>query len=122
MLRYQQQFDFFDPSRVGSDVHFLNLSEEALAGDLDGVLEADRRGGRSPASRHRRHRLVPVAGAHAAGRYRGRIRELEHFVQRLALHLTTWEITSFLIGEYTEQSSGTRSSPSRTASSGSPRR
>jgi circadian clock protein KaiC len=29
--------------------------------------------------------------------------ELEHFVQRLALHLTTWEITSFLIGEYEER-------------------
>ena len=38
MLRYQQQFDFFDPNRVGADVHFLNLSEEALSGDLDGVL------------------------------------------------------------------------------------
>ena len=27
---------------------------------------------------------------------------LEPFVQRLALHLTTWEVTSFLIGEYAE--------------------
>jgi circadian clock protein KaiC len=39
MLRYQQQFDFFDLKRVGSEVHFLNLSEEALAGDLDEVLK-----------------------------------------------------------------------------------
>jgi len=38
MLRYQQMFDFFEPDRVGSDIHFLNLSEEALTGDLDGVL------------------------------------------------------------------------------------
>ena len=38
MLRYQQLFAFFDLSRVGSEVHFLNLSEEALSGDLDGVL------------------------------------------------------------------------------------
>jgi circadian clock protein KaiC len=28
--------------------------------------------------------------------------ELDHFVQRLALHLTTWEVTSFLLGEYSE--------------------
>jgi circadian clock protein KaiC len=28
---------------------------------------------------------------------------LERFVQRLALHLTTWDVTSFLIGEYAEQ-------------------
>ena len=29
--------------------------------------------------------------------------EIEHFVQRLAMHLTTWEVTSFLLGEYSEQ-------------------
>src|SRR4029077_11020445 len=27
----------------------------------------------------------------------------EQFVQQLALYLTTWEVTSLLIGEYTEQ-------------------
>jgi circadian clock protein KaiC len=100
MLRYQQQFNFFDPSRVGRDVHFLNLSEEALAGDLDGVLtriteEIDRL---HPA-------IVVVDSFRSLMRSQGvdaPDRELEHFVQRLALHLTTWEITSFLIGEYSE--------------------
>src|SRR4029077_2112372 len=38
MLRYQRLFGFFDEQRVGSDVQFLNLTDEALAGDLDGVL------------------------------------------------------------------------------------
>src|SRR5580765_8447731 len=38
MLRYQQRFEFFEVRRVGADVHFVNLSEEALAGDLDAVL------------------------------------------------------------------------------------
>jgi circadian clock protein KaiC len=28
--------------------------------------------------------------------------ELQSFVQRLALHLTTWQATSFLLGEYHE--------------------
>src|SRR6185312_14635108 len=28
--------------------------------------------------------------------------ELQAFVQRLALHLTSWQTTSFLVGEYTE--------------------
>ena len=28
--------------------------------------------------------------------------ELQGFVQRLALHLTTWQATTFLIGEYVE--------------------
>jgi circadian clock protein KaiC len=100
MLRYQQQFDFFDPSRVGRDVHFLNLSEEALTGDLDSLLtritdEIDRL---NPA-------IVVVDSFRSLMRSQGMDapdRELEHFVQRLAVQLTTWEITSFLIGEYSE--------------------
>ena len=39
MIRYQQQFDFFDPARIGRDVHLLNLSAEATSGSLDAVLE-----------------------------------------------------------------------------------
>ena len=100
MLRYQQQFDFFDLSRVGSDVHFVNLSEEALSGNLDAVLaritgEVDRLG----------------PGVVVVDSFRSLVRasgpdspefELEHFVQKLALRLTTWETTSLLIGEYEE--------------------
>ena len=38
MLRYQQQFEFFDSARVPSAVRFINLAAEATAGDLDVVL------------------------------------------------------------------------------------
>jgi circadian clock protein KaiC len=38
MLRYQQAVLVLRSGRVGEDVHFLNLSEEALNGDLDTVL------------------------------------------------------------------------------------
>ena len=98
ILRYQQRFDFFDLDRVGSEIHFLNLSEEALTGDLDGVLI------RILAEIDRVHPGVVVIDS-----YRSLIRardsetaagQLEYFIQRLALHLTTWETTSFLIGEY----------------------
>lgn len=99
LLRYQQQFGFFDLSRVGSEVHFLNLSEEVLTQDLERVLarilvEVDR--------------LRP--GLVVIDSFRGLVRtrptplaldvELEQFVQRLALHLTSWQVTSFLVGEY----------------------
>ncbi|MDQ3427382.1 MAG: AAA family ATPase [Gemmatimonadota bacterium] len=101
MLRYQQQFEFFDLSRVGSDVHFVNLSEEALGGDLDAVLarvveEVDRVRPGFVVVDSFRSLVLGDAPEHPSGR-------LDHFVQRLALHLTTWEITSFLIGEYEEQ-------------------
>jgi len=101
MLRYQQQFSFFDLKRVGSEVHFLNLSEEALTGDLDGVLT------RITEEIDRLHPAVVVVDSfralmHAGGGHTPE-RELEFFVQRLALQLTSWEITSFLIGEYSER-------------------
>src|ERR1700679_1181198 len=34
MLRYQQQFSFFDESKLGKAVRFINLSDLALAADL----------------------------------------------------------------------------------------
>jgi circadian clock protein KaiC len=101
MMRYQRRFGFFDTGRVGSTVHFLNLSEEALAGDLDTVLA------RIVAEVGQLHPGVVVVDS-----FRSLVRTslttheeggLERFVQRLALHLTTWEITSLLIGEYSEQ-------------------
>ncbi len=100
MLRYQQRFDFFDPARVGSEVHFLNLSEEALTGDLDALLQ------RIIQEVDRLHPGVVVVDSIRslirALRTDVRTGQLEHFTQRLGMHLTTWEITSFLIGEYTE--------------------
>lgn len=102
LLRYQQEFEFFDTRRIGSDVHVLNLSEQVLTGSLDEVLE------RIVAEVDRLH-----PGIVAIDSFRTLVRAssgaespdlaLEHFVQRLGLHLTTWDVTSFLIGEYADQ-------------------
>src|ERR1700729_891606 len=34
MLRYQQQYSFFDPAKLNTAVRFINLSETALEKDL----------------------------------------------------------------------------------------
>src|SRR6478735_6321684 len=39
MLRYQQQFSFFDQSKLGKAIRFINLSDVLLEKDLSGVLE-----------------------------------------------------------------------------------
>ena len=39
MLRYQQQFSFYDESKVGDALRFINLSEAALRNDLTVVLQ-----------------------------------------------------------------------------------
>jgi circadian clock protein KaiC len=103
MVRYQQQFTFFDVAKVGSAIRFMNLSTEAVSGDLNTVLaritaEVTKA---EPA-------LVAIDSFRTiAGPTRGSedpsAMELADFVQKLAQQLTTWEITSFLLGEYTEE-------------------
>jgi circadian clock protein KaiC len=99
MLRYQQQFSFFDPSKIGSCVRFLHLGSEALDQGLESVLTSIVREVEAT-----NPKLVFVDSfrsvvykSQAAGPL-----ELQSFVQRLALHLTGWEATTFLIGEYEE--------------------
>ena len=101
MLRYQQQFSFFDNEKVGSSIRYLNLSQEALSQDLGSVLKliVDAVERTSPA-------VVVVDSFRTVVRAasptdNGRI-ELQGFLQRLALHLTTWQATTFLVGEYLE--------------------
>lgn len=103
MLRYQRQFSFFDPDLAGSAIQFINLSAEVMEQDLGEVLQRIV----SEIERTKPGIVVvdsfrSIGGQHGTSE-RGATSELDQFVQRLALHLTTWEITSFLLGEYTEE-------------------
>jgi circadian clock protein KaiC len=100
MLRYQRQFTFFDLDLAGSAIQFINLSAEVMDGDLDGVLQ------RIVSETERAKPGIVVVdsfrtiGGQHDGTWRGTTFDLDRFVQRLAHHLTTWEVTSFLLGEY----------------------
>ena len=102
MLRYQRQFSFFNPDLAGSAIQFVNLSEEIMERDLDEVLkrivsEVERvKPGLVAVDSFR-----TIAG-HGIGSEQEATWGLDRFVQRLALHLTSWEVTSFLLGEYSE--------------------
>ena len=99
MLRYQRQFTFFDPARVGRDVHLLNLGAEAATGDPDAVLA------RIVAEVERLHPAVVVVDSFGTLDARGLgtdVPVIQQFVQRLALQLTTWDTTSCLISEAPE--------------------
>jgi circadian clock protein KaiC len=98
MLRYQQQFEFFDNARVNACIRFVNLSEETASGDLQKVLarmvaEVERHGpGLVLVDSFR-----SVVLAHDSGRsFIG----LQEFIQQLGLLMTSWQATTFLIGEY----------------------
>jgi circadian clock protein KaiC len=100
MIRYQRQYRFFEPARVGRDIQLLNLGAEATAGDLDAVL------GRIVSEVERLNPSIVVVDSFRTIGPQTRLADasamagLERFVQRLALHLTSWETTSFLISEY----------------------
>lgn len=101
MLRYQQQFEFFAADKVEESIRFINLSDTVLEGDLGAVLE-----------RIKAEVEATSPGLVFVDSFRTLIRkaqsapaselELQGFVQRLALYLTSWQATTFLIGEYTE--------------------
>lgn len=99
MLRYQQQYAFFDPAKLHHAVRFVNLSEVVLRKDLSTVLEEIIKEVEAV-----KPGIVVVDSFRTALRKRPELTEMDVqlFVQQLALHLTSWEATTFLIGEYAE--------------------
>jgi len=99
MLRYQQQYSFFDMDKVGSSIRYVNLATDLRAGDFNGVLE----------------RITQEVEAFAPSlvfvdSFRSVIQtgkpgiegmsDLQYFVQELGTRMTSWMATTFLIGEY----------------------
>jgi circadian clock protein KaiC len=99
MLRYQQQHDFFDPTKVGDgSIRFIHLGAEALEGGMAKVLEAIVAEIEESAPA-----IVVVDSFSAIFRSApGEAEKLSHFMQRLAIVLTSHEATTFLLGEYAE--------------------
>src|SRR3990170_4044684 len=99
MLRYQQQFTFFDVARVNESVRYINLSQDVVHGTLEKLLEriVEEVESTSPG-------VVIVDSfrtvTQTAGRAQSDNLDLQHFVQQLAVRLTGWEATTFLVGEY----------------------
>ncbi|HUQ91024.1 MAG TPA: ATPase domain-containing protein [Bryobacteraceae bacterium] len=98
MLRYQQQYTFFDLSKLNSSIRFINLSQVLLDRGLTGILEAITK-------------EVEAAGPGivVVDSFRTVVRnvienevQVQGFVQQLGLLLTSWEATTFLIGEYVD--------------------
>jgi circadian clock protein KaiC len=99
MLRYQQQFTFFDASKVSDSIRFINVAEEVLKGGLGQILKriVQEVEAASPS-------VVVVDSFRTAVRNAEREPagpiEMQQFVQDLGIHLTGWQATTFLVGEY----------------------
>lgn len=99
MLRYQQQYTFFDASKLNGAIRFINLSQVVMEKDLGEVLDEIVR-----IVEDANPSIVVVDSFRTALRKKSEASEMDvqFFVQQLALHLTSWEATTFLIGEYVE--------------------
>ncbi len=98
MLRYQQQYTFFDISKLNKSVRFINLSHVLVEQGLEGILQAI---GKEVASTNAR--IVVVDSFRTVSRVsQGHEIEIQLFAQQLGQLLTSWEATTFLIGEYAE--------------------
>jgi circadian clock protein KaiC len=104
MLRYQQQFSFFDLDKVGNYIRYVNLAEDLRAGDFTGVLERIMKEveafSPSLVFVDSFRSVVQTAKSGAEG-----VADLQAFIQELGTRMTSWQATTFLIGEYTQTES-----------------
>lgn len=98
MLRYQQQYEFFDLSKLNNAVRFINLSQVLIDHGLTGILNEI-------------SKEVQAAnpGIVVVDSFRTVVRnvpdsdiQVQAFVQNLGLFLTSCQATTFLIGEYVD--------------------
>ena len=99
MLRYQQQFDFFDFDKVGTSINFISLAPAVETGNYDAVLTQIREEVRthSPSLVFIDSFRSFIQGAKGEQTH---VAALQLFVQQLVTHMTGWNATTFLIGEY----------------------
>lgn len=100
MLRYQQQFPFFDIAKVNESIRFVNLSTDLLQGDFDRVLSriAEEVKDYAPSLVFVDSFRSVVQSAKPGGEQS--VSDLQRFIQQLGMQMTSWQATTFLIGEY----------------------
>jgi circadian clock protein KaiC len=99
MLRYQQQFSFFDVAKVNESIRFVSLAADFLDGDYAAVMARILQEMQEFAPKlvfiDSFRSLAQVMGDAGAGGP-----NLQLFVQQLAQQMTSWEATTFLICDY----------------------
>lgn len=106
MLRYQQQFDYFDHEKIEKSIRFVNLGAELLDENFDSVLARIMQEVKDfdPA-----FVFVDSFRSIINAPSTNNVSSIQKFVQILAMQMTNWHATTFLIGEYAD--SETHSNP-----------
>jgi circadian clock protein KaiC len=101
MLRYQQQFDFFDLDQLNRCIHIVNLAEDLAVPDLNKVLAkiAAEVEALEPTLVVVDSFRSIVLASQGEGKTFG---AQQQFTQDLGVLLASWQATTFLVGEYTD--------------------
>ncbi|MCG6860457.1 MAG: hypothetical protein LJE70_04135 [Chromatiaceae bacterium] len=97
MIRYQQQFDYFDLERLNENLFYVDLGQALRDKGLDEALGLIQRN-----VEERGARFIAVDSFKAIHDLAGGHSEVRRFGYDLAVSLAAWTCTSFLVGEYTE--------------------
>ena len=114
MLRYQQQFKFFDFDQLDRSIRFVKLADDTSSGTLDRVLQRIVREVETSGPGLvfiDSFRSVLLAGEGGGASYEG----VQRFIQNLGVLMTSWQATTFLVGEY---HSDTEANPLSTVADG----
>ena len=102
MLRYQQQFSFFDPDKISGAIRFVSLGDDVATGTFSEVLKRIA------------HEVETTAPALVfIDSFRSIMLETQcqsdgsisqqQFIQQLGMQLMGWETSTFLVGEYSSK-------------------
>ncbi|MBU4526291.1 MAG: AAA family ATPase [Desulfomicrobium sp.] len=104
MLRYQQQFSFFDPDKINDTIRFVSLGDDIATGTFAQVLQRISHEVESTAPA-----LVFIDSFRSvmleAQRQGDGAISQQQFIQQLGMQLMGWETSTFLIGEYSSDAS-----------------
>jgi circadian clock protein KaiC len=98
MLRYQQQYHFFDLAKVDKAIRFINLSQTLLEQGLSGILKVIK----DEVETHKPGFIVVDSFRTAIRKVPESDVQIQSFVQDLGLMLSGCEATTFLVGEYVD--------------------
>ena len=99
MLRYQQQYSFFDAAKLGKAIRFINLSRCGAGKGSGRGPRGNRPGSRGGQSEHRGGGFLSHRGAQGDGQQRAKWRcRASSSASRSSSPV--WQATTFLVGEY----------------------
>jgi circadian clock protein KaiC len=97
MIRYQQQFSFFDLDRLNQNIYFIDIGQILRSKSLDETLRVINQHVEEIGAQ-----FITIDSFKAVYELVGTRQDERRFGYDLAVSLATWTCTSFLVGEYTE--------------------